>query len=176
MENNSTHPRFFGISSSADRGTTASSLSPDHMMMMASSLYNSGNLDGFVGFKSPEIHFPAAELRDHEGPAYINGNYSETKSSVGSSGKKKGEKKIRKPRFAFQTRSQVDILDDGYRWRKYGQKAVKNNKFPRNYYRCTYQGCQMCMVKVHSAAASLQDMRSIVGVHIKIFANFEKSR
>lgn len=47
------------------------------------------------------------------------------------SGKKKGEKKIRKPRYAFQTRSQVDILDDGYRWRKYGQKAVKNNKFPR---------------------------------------------
>lgn len=45
--------------------------------------------------------------------------------------KKKGEKKVRKPRYAFQTRSQVDILDDGYRWRKYGQKAVKNNKFPR---------------------------------------------
>lgn len=42
------------------------------------------------------------------------------------------EKKIRKPRYAFQTRSQVDILDDGYRWRKYGQKAVKNNRFPRS--------------------------------------------
>lgn len=45
--------------------------------------------------------------------------------------KRKGEKKERRPRYAFQTRSQVDILDDGYRWRKYGQKAVKNNKFPR---------------------------------------------
>ena len=44
---------------------------------------------------------------------------------------RKGEKKERRPRYAFQTRSQVDILDDGYRWRKYGQKAVKNNKFPR---------------------------------------------
>nr|WGV38267.1 WRKY [Loropetalum chinense var. rubrum] len=55
--------------------------------------------------------------------------------------KMKGVKKIRKPRYAFQTRSQVDILDDGYRWRKYGQKAVKNNKFPRSYYRCTHQGC-----------------------------------
>lgn len=42
------------------------------------------------------------------------------------------KKKIKKPRYAFQTRSQVDILDDGYRWRKYGQKAVKNNKFPRS--------------------------------------------
>ncbi|KAJ9563864.1 hypothetical protein OSB04_009024 [Centaurea solstitialis] len=56
---------------------------------------------------------------------------------------KKGEKKIRKPKYAFQTRSQVDILDDGYRWRKYGQKAVKNNKFPRSYYRCTQQGCNV---------------------------------
>lgn len=46
-------------------------------------------------------------------------------------GKKEGQRKIRKHRFAFQTRSHVDILDDGYRWRKYGQKAVKNNKFPR---------------------------------------------
>ncbi|QCD96731.1 probable WRKY transcription factor 75 [Vigna unguiculata] len=60
-----------------------------------------------------------------------------------SNGKKKGEKKVRKPRYAFQTRSQVDILDDGYRWRKYGQKAVKNNKFPRSYYRCTHQGCNV---------------------------------
>lgn len=60
-----------------------------------------------------------------------------------SNHKKKGEKKVRKPRFAFQTRSQVDILDDGYRWRKYGQKAVKNNKFPRSYYRCTHQGCNV---------------------------------
>ncbi|XP_038878726.1 probable WRKY transcription factor 75 [Benincasa hispida] len=62
---------------------------------------------------------------------------------VDGGGRKKGEKKVRKPRYAFQTRSQVDILDDGYRWRKYGQKAVKNNKFPRSYYRCTYQGCNV---------------------------------
>ncbi|KAI4336558.1 hypothetical protein L6164_015071 [Bauhinia variegata] len=52
-------------------------------------------------------------------------------------------KKVRKPRYTFQTRSQVDILDDGYRWRKYGQKAVKNNRFPRSYYRCTYKGCNV---------------------------------
>ncbi|XP_009344948.1 probable WRKY transcription factor 45 [Pyrus x bretschneideri] len=57
--------------------------------------------------------------------------------------KKKGEKKMKKPKYAFQTRSQVDILDDGYRWRKYGQKAVKANKFPRSYYRCTYEGCNV---------------------------------
>ncbi|XP_026385441.1 probable WRKY transcription factor 24 [Papaver somniferum] len=53
------------------------------------------------------------------------------------------KKKAKKHRVAFQTRSQVDILDDGYRWRKYGQKAVKNNQNPRSYYRCTHQGCNV---------------------------------
>lgn len=40
-------------------------------------------------------------------------------------------RKATRPRFAFQTRSVDDILDDGYRWRKYGQKAVKNSIYPR---------------------------------------------
>ncbi|CAN4079083.1 unnamed protein product [Withania somnifera] len=64
-------------------------------------------------------------------------------SSSSLSVNKKGDKKLKKPRFAFQTRSQVDILDDGYRWRKYGQKAVKNNNYPRSYYRCTHEGCNV---------------------------------
>ncbi|GER53391.1 WRKY DNA-binding protein 28 [Striga asiatica] len=60
--------------------------------------------------------------------------------NVGKS-KKKDEKKQREPRFAFMTKSEVDNLEDGYRWRKYGQKAVKNSPFPRSYYRCTSQKC-----------------------------------
>ncbi|KAL5541501.1 hypothetical protein UlMin_009211 [Ulmus minor] len=55
--------------------------------------------------------------------------------------KKKNQKKQREPRVAFMTKSEVDQLDDGYRWRKYGQKAVKNSPFPRSYYRCTTAGC-----------------------------------
>jgi hypothetical protein len=43
----------------------------------------------------------------------------------------KGEKRPRQPRFAFMTKSEVDHLEDGYRWRKYGQKAVKNSPYPR---------------------------------------------
>lgn len=45
--------------------------------------------------------------------------------------KKKGEKKEREARVAFMTKSEVDHLEDGYRWRKYGQKAVKNSAYPR---------------------------------------------
>lgn len=55
--------------------------------------------------------------------------------------KKKNQKRQREPRFAFMTKSEVDHLDDGYRWRKYGQKAVKNSPHPRSYYRCTSAGC-----------------------------------
>ena len=49
----------------------------------------------------------------------------------GKAGAKKGEKRPRQPRFAFMTKSEVEHLEDGYRWRKYGQKAVKNSPFPR---------------------------------------------
>ncbi|KAI3417671.1 WRKY domain-containing protein [Psidium guajava] len=55
--------------------------------------------------------------------------------------RKKGQKRIKQPRFAFMTKSEVDHLEDGYRWRKYGQKAVKSSPFPRSYYRCTNTKC-----------------------------------
>ncbi|XP_072994903.1 probable WRKY transcription factor 33 [Typha latifolia] len=69
-------------------------------------------------------------------------------TSSGGGGKEKGKgggrlKKVSRPRFAFQTRSANDILDDGYRWRKYGQKAVKNSIYPRSYYRCTHHTCSV---------------------------------
>ena len=41
-------------------------------------------------------------------------------------------KPIREPRVVVQTLSEVDILDDGYRWRKYGQKVMRSNPNPRN--------------------------------------------
>ncbi|GMH27580.1 hypothetical protein Nepgr_029423 [Nepenthes gracilis] len=65
------------------------------------------------------------------------GKLAETSTKV----KRKGPKRIRQPRFAFMTKSEVDHLEDGYRWRKYGQKAVKNSPFPRSYYRCTNGKC-----------------------------------
>lgn len=57
--------------------------------------------------------------------------------------RKKGQKRNREPRFAFMTKSDVDHLEDGYRWRKYGQKAVKNSPYPRSYYRCTNTKCSV---------------------------------
>ncbi|XP_047315008.1 probable WRKY transcription factor 12 [Impatiens glandulifera] len=55
----------------------------------------------------------------------------------------KVRRKLREPRFCFQTRSDIDVLDDGYKWRKYGQKVVKNSLHPRSYYRCTHSNCRV---------------------------------
>ncbi|KAG1366831.1 putative WRKY transcription factor 3 [Cocos nucifera] len=41
------------------------------------------------------------------------------------------QKTVAEPRIIVQTTSEVDLLDDGYRWRKYGQKVVKGNPHPR---------------------------------------------
>ncbi|KAJ0970674.1 hypothetical protein J5N97_018633 [Dioscorea zingiberensis] len=64
-------------------------------------------------------------------------------SSMSDKGKMKVRRKMREPRFCFQTRSDVDVLDDGYKWRKYGQKVVKNSLHPRSYYRCTHNNCRV---------------------------------
>ncbi|KAG4400917.1 hypothetical protein GLYMA_07G161132v4 [Glycine max] len=40
-------------------------------------------------------------------------------------------KPIWEPRVVVLTLSEVDILDDGYCWRKYGQKVMRSNPNPR---------------------------------------------
>ena len=80
--------------------------------------------------------------------------------------KGKVKRKQREPRFRFKTMSEIDVLDDGYKWRKYGQKVVKNTQHPRyhqhlnhhhlssvlslsltnsyrSYYRCTQEKCRV---------------------------------
>ncbi|PIN00150.1 hypothetical protein CDL12_08816 [Handroanthus impetiginosus] len=47
----------------------------------------------------------------------------------------------KKPKYVVHAAGNVGISGDGYRWRKYGQKMVKGNPHPRNYYRCTSAGC-----------------------------------
>ncbi|CAM8992455.1 unnamed protein product [Rhodiola kirilowii] len=65
---------------------------------------------------------------------------------------------IHESRVVVQTTSDVDIMDDGYRWRKYGQKVVKGNPNPRSYYKCTSVGCS---VRKHVERAS-NDLKSVI--------------
>ncbi|KHN33250.1 Putative WRKY transcription factor 33 [Glycine soja] len=77
-----------------------------------------------------------------------------------------GSRTVKEPRVVVQTTSEIDILDDGYRWRKYGQKVVKGNPNPRSYYKCVAPGCP---VRKHVERAS-HDMKAVIttyeGKHI----------
>lgn len=67
-------------------------------------------------------------------------------------------KVVAEPKIVVQTRSEVDLLDDGFKWRKYGQKVVKGNTNPRSYYKCTFAGCN---VRKHVERAP-SDPKSVV--------------
>nr|TKR99669.1 hypothetical protein D5086_0000190990 [Populus alba] len=69
------------------------------------------------------------------------GSSSPREELSGGEGEEGREKKETKERVAFKTKSEIEILDDGYKWRKYGKKMVKNSPNPRNYYRCSVEGC-----------------------------------
>lgn len=135
MENNFTS--FFPISSSE---AAAMSLNMGSSQGFTD-YFQAKEENGFLGLiHQMEDHHPAV-AGSYGNSSNSNGNLSSSQNKISENeeeklllGMKKKDtaKKIRKPRYAFQTRSQVDILDDGYRWRKYGQKAVKNNKFPRS--------------------------------------------
>ncbi|KAJ9187400.1 hypothetical protein P3X46_002857 [Hevea brasiliensis] len=84
---------------------------------------------------------PSVSSSSSEDPPDKSASFGGKPPEIPSKVRKKGQKRIRQPRFAFMTKSEVDHLEDGYRWRKYGQKAVKNSPFPRSYYRCTNSRC-----------------------------------
>ncbi|XP_056169822.1 probable WRKY transcription factor 4 [Syzygium oleosum] len=67
-------------------------------------------------------------------------------------------KYVTEPKIVLQTRSEVDLLDDGFKWRKYGQKVVKGSSYPRSYYKCTYAGCN---VRKHVERAA-SDPKSVI--------------
>ncbi len=46
-------------------------------------------------------------------------------------------------KLVVRTETDNDQIEDGYKWRKYGQKIVKGNPHPRSYYKCTYEHCKV---------------------------------
>ncbi|XP_047328494.1 probable WRKY transcription factor 50 isoform X2 [Impatiens glandulifera] len=78
------------------------------------------------------------------GQLQVYANHEESNDSQHDQSYERSSSQVKKEatrRFAFRTKTEVEILDDGFRWRKYGKKMVKNNPNPRNYYRCYAEGC-----------------------------------
>ncbi|GER50873.1 WRKY DNA-binding protein 70 [Striga asiatica] len=89
-------------------------------------------------------------------------SFSETISEMGSwlgslpaatvdCGGKKGPTMVKERRGCYKRRRTSDswieespTTEDGFAWRKYGQKEIMNSNYPRCYYRCTHkhEGCK----------------------------------
>ncbi|KAH9328928.1 hypothetical protein KI387_001036, partial [Taxus chinensis] len=115
---------------------------------------------------TPEISSISASDDDGEGGGKLLGEDADEDESDSKRRKKENStvdviaasRTIREPRVVVQTTSEIDILDDGYRWRKYGQKVVKGNPNPRSYYKCTNAGCP---VRKHVERAS-HDPKAVI--------------
>lgn len=121
------------------------SANPEHSPVSPSD----DDIDG-VGARSNKI---GDDVDDDDDP-----EFKRRKTDIGGMDVTSMVKATREPRVVVQTLSEVDILDDGYRWRKYGQKVVKGNPNPRSYYKCTNSGCP---VRKHVERAS-HDPKAVI--------------
>ncbi|KAI3827732.1 hypothetical protein L1987_01815 [Smallanthus sonchifolius] len=83
--------------------------------------------------------YASATIGDHGSQS----NIATSSSHLQGNSSSRQAQKVTKERVAFKTKSQIEILDDGFKWRKYGKKMVKNSPNPRNYYRCSTDGCSV---------------------------------
>nr|TKV99015.1 hypothetical protein SEVIR_8G011925v2 [Setaria viridis] len=63
-------------------------------------------------------------------------------------------KKRRSSAMEGQKSSWVDFTnvpyeDDGYEWRKYGEKKINGTSYTRSYFRCTYKDDTGCLATKH---------------------------
>ncbi|XP_057508880.1 probable WRKY transcription factor 32 [Actinidia eriantha] len=115
--------------SDSDPSTSSRELIQETPVLRETKRHNSSGSDGTaeIGIKEEHVDEPEPKRRVKK------------KSNSPHSGSlfKPGKK----PKIVVHAAGDVGISGDGYRWRKYGQKMVKGNPHPRNYYRCTSAGC-----------------------------------
>ncbi|KAL5206529.1 hypothetical protein ABZP36_034738 [Zizania latifolia] len=59
----------------------------------------------------------------------------------------------------YQVNAPVDKpADDGYNWRKYGQKVVKGSDCPRSYYKCTHPNCPVKKKVEHAEDGQISEI------------------
>ncbi|XP_015878191.1 probable WRKY transcription factor 53 [Ziziphus jujuba] len=90
-------------------------------------------------------------IRKSESPPSLNGSPRSDQDSDHDQDFNRDASRKRKslPRWTQQVRVSPGMglegpLDDGFSWRKYGQKDILGAKYPRGYYRCTHRNVQHC--------------------------------
>ncbi|XP_038890090.1 probable WRKY transcription factor 3 [Benincasa hispida] len=121
-------------------GCTNSLMKPECGLQNQAGILNKSSENVQLGSSDSEERADAEIMddRDEDEP-----NPKRQNVDAGTSGVTLSHKTLTEPKIIVQTRSEVDLLDDGYRWRKYGQKVVKGNPNPRSYYKCTSAGCNV---------------------------------
>ncbi|KAF5946930.1 hypothetical protein HYC85_017158 [Camellia sinensis] len=115
----------------SDPSTSSRELIQETQALPEAKKQNSSDSDGTAEIDIKEEHVDEPEPKRRQ--AVVKKSNSAYSDSVLKPGKK--------PKFVVHAAGDVGISGDGYRWRKYGQKMVKGNPHPRNYYRCTSAGC-----------------------------------
>ncbi|KAL6609783.1 hypothetical protein ACP70R_039752 [Stipagrostis hirtigluma subsp. patula] len=68
------------------------------------------------------------------------------RSPPGAAGQTRPKRRARTTGAEVPTRvEQRSSPEDGFLWRKYGQKDIQNSKYPRTYFRCSYKPDNGCM-------------------------------